>query len=262
MKRRLSIARSLINEPELLLLDEPTTGLDPQARHVLWDRLYRLKQQGVTPGAHHPLHGRGRAAVRPAGGDGPGPDRRRGIAARADRAATPTREVLELRFGAGTQRPVRTAGRRHRRPARGAARPRARLRRRRRGRAGRGAPPRLASRRARSCAAASLEDVFLLLTGRSLVGLMRASRRHPGPLRVVSWHLAVFRRLWRLNLLSSFVQPMLYLLGLGVGVGALVDRNAGSTATLGGVLVRRVRRARAAQSPRRWRCARPRACGR
>ena len=48
MKRRLTIARGLINEPELLLLDEPTTGLDPQARHVLWDRLYRLKQQGVT----------------------------------------------------------------------------------------------------------------------------------------------------------------------------------------------------------------------
>ena len=48
MKRRLTIARSLINEPEILLLDEPTTGLDPQARHVLWDRLYRLKQQGVT----------------------------------------------------------------------------------------------------------------------------------------------------------------------------------------------------------------------
>ena len=48
MKRRLTIARSLVNDPELLLLDEPTTGLDPQARHVLWDRLYRLKQQGVT----------------------------------------------------------------------------------------------------------------------------------------------------------------------------------------------------------------------
>jgi lipooligosaccharide transport system ATP-binding protein len=48
MKRRLSIARSLINEPELLLLDEPTTGLDPQARHVLWERLYALKQRGVT----------------------------------------------------------------------------------------------------------------------------------------------------------------------------------------------------------------------
>ena len=48
MKRRLSITRSLINEPDLLLLDEPTTGLDPQARHVLWDRLYRLKNDGVT----------------------------------------------------------------------------------------------------------------------------------------------------------------------------------------------------------------------
>jgi len=48
MRRRLTIARSLINEPEILLLDEPTTGLDPQARHVLWDRLFRLKQQGVS----------------------------------------------------------------------------------------------------------------------------------------------------------------------------------------------------------------------
>jgi lipooligosaccharide transport system ATP-binding protein len=48
MKRRLTIARSLINEPDVMLLDEPTTGLDPQARHLLWDRLYRLKQRGVT----------------------------------------------------------------------------------------------------------------------------------------------------------------------------------------------------------------------
>jgi lipooligosaccharide transport system ATP-binding protein len=48
MKRRLTIARALINQPELVLLDEPTTGLDPQARHVLWDRLYRLKQGGAT----------------------------------------------------------------------------------------------------------------------------------------------------------------------------------------------------------------------
>src|SRR5207302_10748677 len=48
MKRRLTIARALVNEPELLLLDEPTTGLDPQARHLVWDRLYRLKQRGVT----------------------------------------------------------------------------------------------------------------------------------------------------------------------------------------------------------------------
>ncbi|MBV9858111.1 MAG: ABC transporter ATP-binding protein [Streptosporangiaceae bacterium] len=48
MKRRLTIARSLINEPDILILDEPTTGLDPQARHVVWDRLFRLKQRGVT----------------------------------------------------------------------------------------------------------------------------------------------------------------------------------------------------------------------
>ncbi|MFI0718855.1 ABC transporter ATP-binding protein [Streptomyces sp. NPDC021224] len=48
MRRRLTIARSLVNRPSMVLLDEPTTGLDPQARHVLWDRLYRLKQDGVT----------------------------------------------------------------------------------------------------------------------------------------------------------------------------------------------------------------------
>ncbi len=48
MKRRLTIARGLINEPEILMLDEPTTGLDPQARHILWDRLFRLKERGVT----------------------------------------------------------------------------------------------------------------------------------------------------------------------------------------------------------------------
>jgi lipooligosaccharide transport system ATP-binding protein len=48
MKRRLTIARALVNEPELVLLDEPTTGLDPQARHLVWERLFRLKQQGVT----------------------------------------------------------------------------------------------------------------------------------------------------------------------------------------------------------------------
>jgi lipooligosaccharide transport system ATP-binding protein len=48
MKRRLTIARALVNEPDVLLLDEPTTGLDPQARHLVWDRLFRLKQRGAT----------------------------------------------------------------------------------------------------------------------------------------------------------------------------------------------------------------------
>ncbi|MDO9174389.1 MAG: ABC transporter permease, partial [Actinomycetota bacterium] len=58
--------------------------------------------------------------------------------------------------------------------------------------------------------------------------------RSPGALRVVSWHFATYRRLWKVNLLSSLVQPMLYLLGLGVGVGSLVDSNTGSTDVLGG----------------------------
>ena len=48
MRRRLTIARALVSTPELVILDEPTTGLDPQARHLLWDRLYRLKREGVT----------------------------------------------------------------------------------------------------------------------------------------------------------------------------------------------------------------------
>ncbi len=57
----------------------------------------------------------------------------------------------------------------------------------------------------------------------------------PGALRVASWHLTAYRRFWRLNLLSSLVQPMLYLLGLGVGVGSLVDRNVGAGDVLGSV---------------------------
>lgn len=56
----------------------------------------------------------------------------------------------------------------------------------------------------------------------------------PGPLRVASWHLTQYRRLWKMNLMSSFLQPLLYILGLGVGVGALVDRNTSAGGTLGG----------------------------
>ncbi len=98
MKRRLTIARALVNEPEVLLLDEPTTGLDPQARHVLWDRLFRLKESGTTLvlTTHHMDeaeqlcdrlvvvdHGRIMAEGSPAG---------------LIREHS-TREVLELRFG-------------------------------------------------------------------------------------------------------------------------------------------------------------------
>ena len=101
MKRRLSIARSLINNPELLLLDEPTTGLDPQARHVLWDRLYRLKQQGVTQvlTTHYMDEAEqlcDRLVVM---------DQGRIVAEGSPRELIDrysTREVLELRFPAGT----------------------------------------------------------------------------------------------------------------------------------------------------------------
>ena len=101
MKRRVTIARSLINEPELLLLDEPTTGLDPQARHVLWDRLYRLKQQGVTLVlTTHYMDEAEQLCDRLVVMDGG-----RIVAEGSPRELIEqhsTREVLELRFAAGT----------------------------------------------------------------------------------------------------------------------------------------------------------------
>jgi lipooligosaccharide transport system ATP-binding protein len=104
MKRRITIARSLINEPELLLLDEPTTGLDPQARHVLWDSLYRLKQQGVTLvlTTHYMDEAEqlcDRLVVMDNGAIAAMGSPRELI----DRYST--REVLELRFPAGTNEP-------------------------------------------------------------------------------------------------------------------------------------------------------------
>jgi lipooligosaccharide transport system ATP-binding protein len=105
MKRRVTIARALINEPDLLLLDEPTTGLDPQARHVLWDRLYRLKQQGVTLvlTTHYMDEAEqlcDRLVVM---------DKGRIVAEGSPRdliEAHSTKEVLELRFPAGTNEAV------------------------------------------------------------------------------------------------------------------------------------------------------------
>ena len=105
MRRRLTIARSLLNEPDILLLDEPTTGLDPQARHVLWDRLFRLKQQGVTLilTTHYMDEAEqlcDRLVVMDKGrivAEGSPPDL---IATHS------TREVLELRFALGEQEPA------------------------------------------------------------------------------------------------------------------------------------------------------------
>lgn len=100
MKRRVTIARSLINQPEVLLLDEPTTGLDPQARHVVWERLYQLKEQGVTLvlTTHYMDEAEqlcDRLVVMDAG---------RIVAEGSPRMLIDThstREVLELRFGVG-----------------------------------------------------------------------------------------------------------------------------------------------------------------
>jgi lipooligosaccharide transport system ATP-binding protein len=166
MKRRLTIARSLVNDPELLLLDEPTTGLDPQARHLLWDRLYRLKREGVTQiVTTHYMDEAEQLCDRLVVMDG-------GLIV-AEGSPTEliarysTREVLELRFGPGGSPPVealsRVADRVEALPdrfllytadgehlqgelARGGLRPLSALVRR-----------------------SSLEDVFLRLTGRSLV---------------------------------------------------------------------------------------------
>ena len=102
MKRRLTIARALVNEPELMLLDEPTTGLDPQARHALWERLYRLKQRGTTLVlTTHYMDEAEQLCDRLVVMDGgrivaegsPGELIRRHV----------TREVLELRFAVGVQ---------------------------------------------------------------------------------------------------------------------------------------------------------------
>jgi lipooligosaccharide transport system ATP-binding protein len=108
MKRRLTIARSLVNDPELLLLDEPTTGLDPQARHLLWDRLYRLKGEGVTQiVTTHYMDEAEQLCDRLVVMDG-------GVIVAEGSpgeliARYSTREVLELRFPPGTAAPVETA---------------------------------------------------------------------------------------------------------------------------------------------------------
>ena len=101
MKRRLTIARALVNEPDLLLLDEPTTGLDPQARHVVWDRLYRLKQPGVTLLLTTHYMDEAEQPLRPARRDGQGAIVAEGSPRELIEEYS-TREVLELRFRAGT----------------------------------------------------------------------------------------------------------------------------------------------------------------
>jgi lipooligosaccharide transport system ATP-binding protein len=104
MKRRLTIARSLVNEPDIVLLDEPTTGLDPQARHLVWERLFRLKQRGVTLVlTTHYMDEAEQLCDRLVVMDGG-----RIVAEGAPQAlieAYSTREVVELRFGTDSLQP-------------------------------------------------------------------------------------------------------------------------------------------------------------
>ena len=171
MKRRLTIARSLINEPDLLLLDEPTTGLDPQARHLLWDRLYRLKQRGVTLVlTTHYMDEAEQLCDRLVVMD-KAQDRGRGLAARADRAVLDPRGRSSCASRSASRRrstASSTAVDGRRSGSSGCpigssstpttARPRP-------------WPPTSAGsgRRASSSGASTLEDVFLRLTGRSLI---------------------------------------------------------------------------------------------
>jgi ABC-type glutathione transport system ATPase component len=201
MKRRLSIARSLINNPQLLLLDEPTTGLDPQARHVLWDRLYRLKQQGVTQvlTTHYMDEAEqlcDRLVVM---------DQGLIVAEGSPRSLIEqyaTREVLELRFPPA---PTRAWPRRW--PASASARnccPTAswstRTTARRLGRGARARPATRERARASVQPGGRVPAAHRTHAGRLMSTTADAvthHRRTPGAFRVVSWHLATYRRFWR-----------------------------------------------------------------
>ena len=237
MKRRLTIARSLMSEPDLLLLDEPTTGLDPQARHILWDRLYRLKQRGVTLVlTTHYMDEAEQLCDRLVVMDGG-----RIVAEGSPRGLIDqhaTREVLELRLhrdelgndqvgdddeaavaaidGIGDRvevLPDRILVYAHDGEAALAEVHR------------RGIEP-VGSLVRRS----SLEDVFLRLTGRMLITMAT-----PTIVRVWESEFAVYRKTWTSHVVLAFVQPLLYLLGIGLGVGALIDVNADSVSALGGI---------------------------
>ena len=152
----------------MLLLDEPTTGLDPQARHLLWDRLYRLKQRGVTLvlTTHYMDEAEqlcDRLVVM---------DKAKIVAEGSPRELI--EQLLDPRghraaLRAGRPGDARRAARRPGRADRAPARPRPAVRRRRRGGRRRGPRPRARSRRPVLVRRSSLEDVFLRLTGRSLV---------------------------------------------------------------------------------------------
>ena len=248
MKRRLTIARALINEPSILLLDEPTTGLDPQARHLLWERLYRLKQRGVTLvlTTHYMDEAEqlcDRLVVM---------DKAKIVAEGSPRQLIEqysTREVTELRFPVGRPRRARRPARRHRRARRAAAGPRARLLRRRRG--GRGRRPRpwppsrdrprpaqLARGRVPAPDRAEPDRMSALTAPTASTPPFRGNavpRPSPSAARSPRYeHMwLLYRRTWRGSIFGNFAQPVLFLVAMGIGLGSYV--NQANPASLQGV---------------------------
>ncbi len=234
MKRRLTIARSLINEPTVLLLDEPTTGLDPQARHLLWDRLYRLKQRGVTLvlTTHYMDEAEqlcDRLVVM---------DKAKIVAEGSPRALIEqysTREVTELRFAPGVAETLDgqldgIAERIEHLPDRvllyaddGEA---AAVAVHERGLApgDRPGPPVVARGRLPAADRPLADRLGAAMTAlahpRSTVG------------RVFEHRLLQYRRTFRASIFTSFLSPVLFLTAMGIGLGGYVDRTG---AALGGV---------------------------
>ena len=222
MKRRLTIARTLINEPEVLLLDEPTTGLDPQARHVLWDRLYRLKQHGVTLilTTHYMDEAEqlcDRLVVM---------DKARIVAEGSpaeliDQWSTPRggRAPLPARRARAHGRQARGPGR----AGRGAAGPAAALHRRRR-------------RRRSAVHERGLRPVGVAGPPVHAGGRLPAAHRPDAgglsdqppalALRSFEYWLFQYKRTWRGRVVSTVLFPVLFLAAMGVGLGTLVDSSA------------------------------------
>ena len=224
MKRRLTIARSLINEPTVLLLDEPTTGLDPQARHLLWDRLYRLKQRGVTLvlTTHYMDEAEqlcDRLVVM---------DKARIVAEGSPRALIEqysTREVAELRFAPGIAETLdgQLEGIAATRGAPPRPRPVVRGRRRSGGLRGprtgpeagdRAGPPVLARGRLPAPDRALADRVARV-----------TSLAHPSSAigRVFEHRYLQYKRTFRASVFSSFLSPALFLTAMGLGLGAYVS---------------------------------------
>ena len=249
MKRRLTIARSLINQPDLLLLDEPTTGLDPQARHLLWDKLFRLKQEGVTLvlTTHYMDEAEqlcDRLVVM---------DKGRIVAEGSPLALIrehSTREVTELRFGVGrhedlAERVAGTSPRASRCCPTGCCSTPTTARRRWRGcTSAASTRPRCwcGGPRWRTCSCTSPAGRWWTDGGdkgsrqaRPAEGLDPPARPARGSttgavpgrpamvLRQVDYWATVYRRTWRGSVFTSFVTPMFYVLAMGVLLGEFID---------------------------------------